>query len=518
MPHSNPFAAPLFGAAALAFWTACAPVPAPCPCPPPAAQSNAGTANEAPLNGSAPRSMVELLKRALPGVVLLLNQRADGKLGFGAGVLIDDRGLVLTNLHVVANASTLGAMFYGASRTSYTPMDGGLGRYFFENQKEVYPASLIHGDPVLDLAAVRIDIDTSKYPRLSFREKPIEVGESVLALGHPQETVWSFTAGMVSSVHLGAIQHDAAINPGNSGGPLIDMEGKIVGINTAKLLSTTGVGFARPIAMSSLLISECTAPFYEPDLSLPEKAILSCARAAEISSPSYYNCLDWDAIYLTHEKALPDTLKALELPKETAEKFSALWKKLGREYWIKLLKKGVKSELEGRDLKAIGEEAGKRVRIEGGAWGIPSGQQGEKKAGLYADFQKMLSDFQSYQAEWDQELMKRNGLKADRRNPRARIEVRKMGIRVEKVIYPSPGRAWVFAEGRNLDSTIYRYSAYFVKYGNDWRERHPFEDDEATLPKDFPPPLSSPQKDLAKAKAYLTAIITSGEFEAGAPK
>lgn len=503
-------------AIALLFACSCAPAPAACPCAPPlpAGAPNSSAAEIPP----ASRSTVELLKRALPGVVLLLNQRSDGKLGFGAGVLIDDHGLVLTNLHVVANATTLGAMFHDASRTSYTPMDGGLGRYFFENQKDVIVATLVHGDPVLDLAAVRIDIDTSKYPRLPFREKPIEVGESILALGHPQETVWSFTSGMVSSVHLGVIQHDAAINPGNSGGPLIDMEGKIVGINTAKLLSSSGVGFARPIAMSTLLISEVTAPFYEPDLSSPDKAILSCAHAAEISSPSYYNCLDWDAIYLTHEKALPETLKALELPKETADKFLAVWKKLGREYWIGLLKKGAKSELEGRDLKAIGEEAGKRARISGGAWGIPSSQAGEKKAELYADLQKLLSDFQVYQAEWDQELMKRNGLKADRRNPRARIEIRKMGIRAEKVVFPSPDRAWVHATGRNLDGTLYRYSAYFVKYAKEWKERHPFEEDEATLPKDFPPPLSSPQKDLAKARAYLTALITSGEFEAGASK
>lgn len=509
MPNAVLSAAALASILAL---SACAPAPSVCPCPP----ASSGRPQEAAALGFAggSRGMVDLLKKALPGVVLLLNQRTDGKLGFGAGVLIDDHGLVLTNLHVVANANSLGAMFYDAARTSYTPMDGGLSRYLFENQKHVINASLVHGDPVLDLAAVRIDADTSKYPRLPFREKPIEVGEFVLALGHPQETVWSFTEGMISSVHLGAIQHDAAINPGNSGGPLIDMEGKIVGVNTAKLLSTTGVGFARPIAMSTLLISEVTAPFYEPDLSTPDKAIMGCAHAAEISSPSYEKCLDWDAIYTTHERALPETLQSLQLPKETEEKFSALWKKMGKDYWIKILKKGVKAELEGRDLKTIGEEAGKRVRIESGGWGIPSSQDGDKKAELYADIQKMLSDFQGYQAEWDQELMKRNGLKADRRNPRARIEIRKMGIRVEKVEYLPGGRAWVSAVGRNIDSSVYRYSAYFVKNANGWTERHPFEEDEATLPKEFPPPLSSPRKDMAKARAYLTTLITSGEFEA----
>lgn len=147
-------------------------------------------------------------------------------------MLLDERGLVLTNLHVVANASSLGAMLHDPGRVSFTPMDGGLARYFFENQKDVVAAHLVRGDPTLDLAIVQIETDTSRYARLPFRTTPVEVGEQVLALGHPQETVWSFTSGMVSSIHLGAIQHDAAINPGNSGGPLIDMSGQVVGVNT----------------------------------------------------------------------------------------------------------------------------------------------------------------------------------------------------------------------------------------------------------------------------------------------
>lgn len=461
-----------------------------------------------PFASDPQRATVDLLKRALPGVVLLLNQRADGKLGFGSGVLLDEHGLVLTNLHVVANASSLGAMLHDPSRVSYTPMDGGLARYFFENQKDVVSAQLVRGDPILDLAIVKLDADTSRYARLELRTTPVEVGEQVLALGHPQETVWSFTSGMVSSIHLGIIQHDAAINPGNSGGPLIDMRGRIVGVNTAKLLSTAGVGFARPVAMAKYLIGEATAPF-DPDLSAPDKAILSCARASELASPSYYNCIDWDGVYALYDRALPETIKALKLSKESGDKFLQTWRRLGKSYWIDMLRKLAVAELAGTDLKTIGEEHGQRVWSAAGG-SHPAGVDAtRRREDMVSEIQRTISDFNQYQAEVDQELLKRNGLKVDRRNPRGRIEVRKMGIRVELVRVLEEGRAWVAAAGRNLDGTVYRYSAFFVKVGKDWKELHPFPEDLATLPEGWPPPLSSYLKDLAKARAYLTVILTS---------
>ena len=231
-------------------------------------------------------------------------------------------GLVVTSLHVVDGEGELSAMLYRPNRPSYTPMDGGLARFLFENQADLVRATRVASDGVTDLAVVRVEADTSQLPRLVWAADEVRAGDRVLALGHPQETVWSFTSGMVSSIHLGAIQHDAAINPGNSGGPLIDMSGQVVGINTAKLLSTAGVGFARPIAMAGYLIDQATAPF-DPDLATPEKAILSCARASELASPSYYNCLDWDAINTAHEQALVDTLKSLGISREAADRIRA---------------------------------------------------------------------------------------------------------------------------------------------------------------------------------------------------
>jgi S1-C subfamily serine protease len=73
-------------------------------------------------------SIPDAIDRSLPGVVLLLNSRSNGKTGFGAGIILDNQGLVLTNLHVVANARSLGTLFYKPDRVSYMPSDGAAGQ------------------------------------------------------------------------------------------------------------------------------------------------------------------------------------------------------------------------------------------------------------------------------------------------------------------------------------------------------------------------------------------------------
>jgi S1-C subfamily serine protease len=190
-------------------------------------------------------------QRILPAVVLLLNRRPDGKTVYGAGLVLDGEGRVLTSLHVVEGAASLGAMTYDPERTSYTAFDGGLTRYIEENRGAIVPAALVRSDADADLAVVRIDADTRALPHLPMRREPVALGERVVAVGHPGESVWSLTLGIVSALHRGAIQHDAALTDGNSGGPLLDAEGRVVGINTSKLLGGIDrVGFARPIAMA----------------------------------------------------------------------------------------------------------------------------------------------------------------------------------------------------------------------------------------------------------------------------
>src|SRR5579859_1843333 len=100
--------------------------------PPRAVRSTPATVAAKPTSADEPK-FAEIVARSMPAVVLLLSTLHDGTVRYGAGLLLD-HGLVLTSQHVVADAKTLGAMLYEPRRTSYTPMDGGLSRYLFENQ------------------------------------------------------------------------------------------------------------------------------------------------------------------------------------------------------------------------------------------------------------------------------------------------------------------------------------------------------------------------------------------------
>jgi len=109
---------------------------------------------------------------------------------------------------------------------------------------------LLRAVSVLDIALLHVHADTSRIPHLPVAHEAPRVGERVYALGHPNESVWSLTAGVISSVRSGLIQHDAALGTGSSGGPLLDGRGRMVGINTAKLFEPAeGIGFARPVAL-----------------------------------------------------------------------------------------------------------------------------------------------------------------------------------------------------------------------------------------------------------------------------
>jgi serine protease Do len=156
---------------------------------------------------------------------------------FGSGFIIDPKGIVLTNYHVVD----------GADRVEVTLKDG---RKFISKN--------IKGDKKNDLAIVRIDAG-SRLPYLQLGDSDaMEIGDRVLAVGAPFGLTGSVTAGIISAkgregmgearaVYEDYLQTDAAINPGNSGGPLVNLEGKVIGINTAIRTRTggfQGVGLA----------------------------------------------------------------------------------------------------------------------------------------------------------------------------------------------------------------------------------------------------------------------------------
>ena len=153
-------------------------------------------------------------------------------------------GLILTNNHVVEKADEI----------SIKTADG----------KE-YPAKVVGRDPKTDIALIQIKADGSvpKAARLGDSEA-IRVGDWVIAVGNPFGLGNTVTAGIISAKGrvIGAgqyddfLQTDAAINPGNSGGPLFNMNGEVVGINTAIVAQGQGIGFATPINMAKDILDQ----------------------------------------------------------------------------------------------------------------------------------------------------------------------------------------------------------------------------------------------------------------------
>jgi serine protease Do len=168
--------------------------------------------------------------------------------GIGSGVVIDTNGHILTNNHVVANADEVRVVMPG---------------------KQEVTAKLVGTDPKTDLAVVKIDPSKVKLRAAVLGESDkLQVGEWVIACGSPFGLSQTVSAGIISAVGRGDvgiteyedfIQTDAAINPGNSGGPLVDLDGRVVGINTAiasQSGSNAGVGFAIPIAMARVVLDQ----------------------------------------------------------------------------------------------------------------------------------------------------------------------------------------------------------------------------------------------------------------------
>jgi serine protease Do len=167
-------------------------------------------------------------------------QTADGT---GSGFVYDDKGHILTNSHVVRNADKITVTFH----------DG----------VEV-PAQVVGVDAETDVAVLKVD-NTSYRPAARGESRNLRVGQWVLAFGSPFGLSQTVTAGIISATERdldinrfgNIIQTDASINPGNSGGPLVDMTGRVIGINTAIASEPTsgrhtnaGVGFAIPLDMA----------------------------------------------------------------------------------------------------------------------------------------------------------------------------------------------------------------------------------------------------------------------------
>ena len=199
--------------------------------------------NNAIIAESKTLSLIEIFEKAEPGVVRVNtqnNQTENEVGGVGSGFVFDKKGHIITNAHVIDDAT----------KTIVTFLDG-----------RSYNAEIVGVDDSTDIGVIKVSADLKLLHPLSLGDSAnLKVGETITAIGNPFGLSGSMTSGIISQMGRllpsdsgfsipDVIQTDAAINPGNSGGPLLNMRGEIVGINTAIQSTTgefTGVGFAIP--------------------------------------------------------------------------------------------------------------------------------------------------------------------------------------------------------------------------------------------------------------------------------
>ncbi|RPK80924.1 putative periplasmic serine endoprotease DegP-like precursor [Streptomyces sp. ADI97-07] len=192
--------------------------------------------------GRAPDSVAGIAASALPGVVTL-HVSGSAESGTGTGFVLDNKGHILTNNHVVAPAGSAGDITVTFS--------GG----------ETAPAEIVGKDSGYDLAVVKVTGVTNLKPLQLGNSDNVQVGDPVVAIGAPFDLSNTVTAGIISAKerpitaggekgdgtdvsYVDALQTDAPINPGNSGGPLVDAEARVIGINSA--IRAAGSGSAAP--------------------------------------------------------------------------------------------------------------------------------------------------------------------------------------------------------------------------------------------------------------------------------
>jgi putative serine protease PepD len=208
-------------------------------------------------SSSAPLSVNQIYRKAYRGVVeITVTSNGSGQQtpfgggsgetqAEGSGWVYDDQGHIVTNEHVVDGATSISVQFWNG---------------------KTYTAHLVGSDKTTDLAVIKVDAPSSQlFPLSVGSSSDLQVGDGVVAIGSPFGLEETVTSGIVSALHrsidsqsqftiTNAIQTDAAINHGNSGGPLLDSQGRVVGVNSqikSESGDNAGVGFAIPEATVS---------------------------------------------------------------------------------------------------------------------------------------------------------------------------------------------------------------------------------------------------------------------------
>jgi Do/DeqQ family serine protease len=173
-------------------------------------------------------------------------ERRQQNTSLGSGVIIDgEKGLILTNAHVIQKAGTI--------------------KVVLQDERD-FEARIVGADPDSDLAVLKID-SKKRLPAIKMgSSENIMIGETVIAIGNPFGFSHTVTTGVISAINRSIraqdrvyhdfIQIDASINPGNSGGPLLNINGDLIGINTAIYAKAQGIGFAIPIGKARKIISD----------------------------------------------------------------------------------------------------------------------------------------------------------------------------------------------------------------------------------------------------------------------
>ena len=205
--------------------------------------------------GADQGNIIRIYKEVAPATVFIKSALASDYLvsgvssSIGSGIILDHQGSILTNAHVVDKAARILVILHDG-----TPL----------------AATLVGVDPFTDLALLRVDLPKGhRATVLLGNSDRMEIGQEVVAIGHPFGLGYALTTGVVSGFGTTpdpqaapretVIQTSAAINPGNSGGPLVDKHGEVIGINMAILAGGQNIGFAIPINTVKSVVNELLA-------------------------------------------------------------------------------------------------------------------------------------------------------------------------------------------------------------------------------------------------------------------